>query len=292
MTHQLEELSVRARRGELNEAEERQLRLLLASSLEAQLAHRAGCDFDVEDSVLPGDDALAGRVSQRLIRELQPAAGRRPRLRWRFVAAAVVTVAAAAAGPLVVARQQQASGASSSCAASGSGAQAEPAPPAGSVLALPPRQKDPPPTPSQTSSGDAMPARSVAPAANRPMVPHGGPAALFAEASRARREGRTDRALVLYETLQSRHPTSAEARAADLALGMLYAGHSPQMALTYFRRYRNHGGPLLPEALWGEAQALSALGRSDEARAIYRTLLANYPRSAYASAARAKLDAE
>ena len=47
---------------------------------------------------------------------------------------------------------------------------------------------------------------------------------------------------------------------------------------------------LAPEALWGEAQSLYALGRAAEARRSLSMLLQRYPDSAYAGAARAKLE--
>jgi len=96
--------------------------------------------------------------------------------------------------------------------------------------------------------------------------------------------------MALYQELQRRHPTAAEARAADIALGMLYADAAPARALTHYRRYLDHGGPLAPEALWGQARALSALGRTAEARESWRALVVRYPRSTYANAARTKLE--
>jgi len=100
--------------------------------------------------------------------------------------------------------------------------------------------------------------------------------------------------MLLYDALQSRFPASAEANAADIALGMLRLSRgSSRSALEHFSRYIAHNpkAELLPEALWGQGQALSNLGRQSEARRSYSSLLERYPDSTYASAARAKLEA-
>ena len=290
----LDDLSARARRGELDEAETRQLRLLLSSSLEAQLAHRAGCEFDAEDSVLPGDDELAARLTRRMMEQQRCSRPGRLRVGWKLATAAALSALAAAAGSAIVVRVQ----------ATFEHPNVETPPavtPASTTRAVRDRSAPPTtPTPGvapEPSSVEPDGRASAPPAARHAATGAAGVAAsnrsgaatLFAEASRARRQGRTTEAINLYQQLQRRHPGTAEAREADLALGMLYSGGSPGAALTHFRRYRTRGGPLVPEALWGEAQALSASGRSDEAREIYETLFTRYPQSAYANAARAKL---
>jgi TolA-binding protein len=117
---------------------------------------------------------------------------------------------------------------------------------------------------------------------------------LFSRANRARREARGELAISLYRRLQQQYPTSAEALSAEMALGMLeLKANDAQEAQRHFSAYlaRAPGGGLAPEALWGQAQALSSLGRSAEAAASLRLLLKRFPGSAYASAARAKLEA-
>jgi hypothetical protein len=300
MKGSLEDLSARARRGELDEAEQRQLRLLLASSLEAQLAHRAGCEFDAEDSVLPGDDALAARLTQRVVEQQRRAGPRRLRIGYQLAIAAALTVAAAAAGPALVERIQttflpptEVTTVPAENASPPSGltvhrdrvqepaSVAQSAAPASSSVPVEPERSEP--VARRTAMGGEAKTEGSGASA---------PAALFAEASRARRHGRIGQAIALYQQLQRRYPGAAEARASDLALGLLHSQSSPESALTHFRRYLTNGGPLAPEALWGQAQALSALGRRDEARKTYRTLLTRYPRSAYANAARAKLETD
>jgi hypothetical protein len=45
----------------------------------------------------------------------------------------------------------------------------------------------------------------------------------------------------------------------------------------------------MPEAIWGESQALRRLGRADEERGALQELLDGYPQSAYSAAARKRL---
>src|SRR3954467_8168241 len=99
MRDSVEDLSALSRRGELDAAERRRLKLALASSSEARLLHRAGLELDQAGSVLPGDDALAERVKQRVLRRALPKAStRRRRLLPWGIAAAVACVAVAAGG--------------------------------------------------------------------------------------------------------------------------------------------------------------------------------------------------
>ncbi|MBN2192845.1 MAG: tetratricopeptide repeat protein [Polyangiaceae bacterium] len=297
MTGSLAELSAKARRGELTEAEERQLRLVLTGSLEARLAHRAGLEFDEEDSVQPGDDALAARVTARVLASVQPLPMKHRRLGWRLVTAAALTVAAAAAGPPLVERLGGSSPPAPASAEAVAPTLASPPrgvarPRAGAqapALAASASSTPPNEAPAAPLRESTAPAREGARGDGSPAAVGGDPATLFAEASRARRQGQVGQAIALYRDLQQRYPSAAEAHAADIALGMLNSGRSPSVALTHFHRYLEIGGPLTPEALWGQAEALDALGRTAEARQAWQTLLTRYPRSTYADAARAKL---
>jgi hypothetical protein len=295
-----DELSVRARRGELSDSEQRQLSLLLRGSLEARLAHLAGCQFDAEDSVLPGDHELAARVTRRLLTEVKPKRVVRLRIGWRVAMAGALTVAAAAAGPRLVERfgvrlfstHENAEATKTTLPAPGPSAgdgreRVQAAGSDGSAAATPLSE---PPAAAPFEPVESR--RTAASDDRRRVAADDGPAALFAEASRVRRQGQIPRAIACYQDLQRRYPSAAEAHAADIALGMLHSERSPIVALTHFRRYLVQGGPLAPEALWGQAQALSALGRTEEAREAWRTLLGRYPQSAYANAARAKLGAD
>jgi TolA-binding protein len=120
-----------------------------------------------------------------------------------------------------------------------------------------------------------------------------GAAALFSEAALARREGNAEKAIALLDSLQQRFPGSREARSSDMTLGSLHLQRgAAAAALEHFARYLRAAprGGLASEALWGEAQALTALGRRAEAEARLRQLVERFPGSAYAAAARVKLE--
>jgi TolA-binding protein len=281
----IEDLSALSRRGELDPAEERRLRLGLESSFEARLLHRAGLELDRDGSVLAGDDALAQRVQRRVLERAAPVASARRRrfAAWGLAAAVACVAVGAAAGNFQVLRALSFGfGTPAKHEASPPKAAARPAPPAAAPPVVEaPLAAPPPPV--------ATPVAPKAPAA----VEAGSASELFASAASARRKGKAQEAIVLYDALQSRYPGSAEANAADMALGMLRLQRgAARAALDHFRRYlaKNPRAELAPEALWGQAQALSSLGRSEEARKSFATLLERYPSSTYAAAARAKLD--
>jgi len=242
--------------------------------------------------MLPGDDALAERVKRRVMARVLPAA---PARRRRFVpwaiAAAVACVAVAAGGTVVGYRPLRGMFSTPAALTPQSprlavGAPAAVvAPPAPVVVA-----------PEEAKTADSAPIAS-APAImlkSAPALDAGTAGELFANAASARRRGKAQEAMLLYDALQSRFPTSAEANAADMALGMLRLQRgSARSALDHFTRYlaRNPRAELACDALWGKAQALSSLGRGGEARRSYQSLLARCPDSTYAAAARSKLEA-
>jgi TolA-binding protein len=92
-----DDLLIRARRDMLLEDEERRLGEVLASSSETRLLFEAGCAFDGEAPVLPGDDA---RI-ERMVRAVEQRAPRRhapgPRSHFRAVAVGMLLGAAAVA---------------------------------------------------------------------------------------------------------------------------------------------------------------------------------------------------
>jgi hypothetical protein len=117
-----------------------------------------------------------------------------------------------------------------------------------------------------------------------------GASALFEEANRKRLEGDTAGAVMLYRLLTQRHSGSAEAHLAQLSLGkLLLSSNSASAALEHFRHAAAAGGALAAEGLWGEANALRALGRTSEERAVLERLLVLHPNGAYANAARKRL---
>jgi TolA-binding protein len=287
MRDSVEDLSALARRGELDAPERRRLELTLASSSEARLLHRAGLELDQAGSVLPGDDALAERVKRRVMARVLPAAPARRRsfLPWA-VAAAVACVALAAGGAVLGYRPLR----------SIFSAPAAP-PPSPRRHHAAPAPVAPPAAVSAAPEETALASPPAASAAAPKLVPVLDPSSageLFANAASARRRGKAQEAMLLYDALQSRFPASAEANAADMALGMLRLQRgSSRAALEHFTRYlaRNPRAELACDALWGKAQALSSLGRGREARRSYQGLLERCSESTYAAAARSKLEA-
>jgi TolA-binding protein len=291
MRDSVEDLSALARRGELDAPERRRLELTLASSSEARLLHRAGLELDQAGSMLPGDDALAERVKRRVMARVLPAA---PARRRRFVpwalAAAVACVALAAGGTVLGYRPLRSI--FSTPAAPPPSPRPHPATPATPATVAPPRVIASP----EKAALDSPPAASAAAPLPKsvPVLDASNAGELFANAASARRRGKAQEAMLLYDALQSRFPASAEANAADMALGMLRLQRgSSRSALEHFTRYlaRNPRAELACDALWGKAQALSSLGRGAEARRSYQSLLERCPDSTYAAAARAKLEA-
>jgi TolA-binding protein len=291
MRDSVEDLSALARRGELDAPARRRLELTLASSSEARLLHHAGLELDQAGSVLPGDDALAERVKRRVMARVLPAT---PARRGRFVpwaiAVAVACVALAAGGAVLGYRPLR-SLFSMPAATPPSPRHATPA-----TLATPatPATVAPPAAVVAPPEKAALASPPVASAAAAAKLDPSSAGELFANAASARRRGKAQEAMLLYEALQSRFPASAEANAADMALGMLRLQRgSSRAALEHFTRYlaRNPRAQLSCDALWGKAQALSSLGRSGEARRSYQGLLERCSDSTYAAAARSKLEA-
>jgi TolA-binding protein len=314
----LEDLSARARRGQLGDTESSELERLLETSLEARLAHRAGLEFDREDSVLVGDHALAERINRRLIAPRPRARTRRRRV-VALVVGGVCTAMAAAAGPALVDEWTQAWPIFVGTSMPKETAPPRPRSTPGRTVSKRAEAQNPPPAPveqrpvfdeqtlakeqaadqkhamrAQSSSAGRTrsTARGQANAAQEMSSSLESSATLFAQASLLRREGQSGRAIELYSQLLERYPRSAEAGSAQIALAMLYLqSGAAGSALTYFNRYlaEDPGGQLAAEALWGKTRALTALGHDEEARRGLLRLVKRYPRSTYATAARAKL---
>jgi len=146
-----------------------------------------------------------------------------------------------------------------------------------SVIAVPP---EPPPAP-QTS---ALPPR--------PSVPDGA-ATLFDAETDARRKGDLTRVLELHAELVARFPSSDETRVSRMVVArMLLDRGDAAGALGGFDAYLRAGsGELREEALAGRATALDRLGRTDEARRAWVTLVDEYPATPYGAHARARIEA-
>jgi TolA-binding protein len=151
-----------------------------------------------------------------------------------------------------------------------------------------PEQPEPEPEPEATP---APPATVTPPAAAAVRV-RSGAAQLFRQANQERREGRFDRALASYRTLQRAQPRTQEATLSFLSMGELYLERDrPEAALAAYDSYLKTGdAALAEEALVGKASALERLGRGGAERAVWVTLLARHPQSDYRWRAQQRLD--
>ena len=163
-----------------------------------------------------------------------------------------------------------------------------PPPPVHVVHSAPARVAAPPPPPPPVEVAPPPPPPVEAPP---PPAPTAGE--MFTQANQARVRGDTAAAIRLSNELVAHYPESREALAAHLSLGLLYLqSGKAALALDEFHRYRTSStGAMVAEALWGESQALAALHRAGDERVVLQELLAKYPQSAYAAAAKKRLDA-
>jgi hypothetical protein len=143
----------------------------------------------------------------------------------------------------------------------------------------------PGPSPSAAASA-AAPAFGAAPVVD-------GPTPIFAAETEARRRGDTARLLDLHAQLVARYPQSREAQVSRMMVArMLLERGDAAGALPGFDAYLRVGsGELREDALAGRATALDRLGRDDEGRAAWRTLLDQYPNTAYGAHARSRVEA-
>jgi TolA-binding protein len=304
MSDSFDELSARCRRGELSRAEQQRLEVFLKASAEARLWHQAGRELDGEGAVLPGDHAAVERVMQRALSAFPAAAVTTVRRRSRFglllAAGALFVVSAAAASVEGVRYWHQHTQLVQLDANSPKPLRQAQRKPSLPVAAPAPATARAPATAPLDAPGPApVNGASAAPSAVEPTRPKpasaSGAAELFGAAALARREGNPTKAIALLDSLQERFPASPEARLSNMTLGALHLQRgAPVAALEHFRRYLRASpqGELASEAVWGEFQALSALGQRTDAERRLQLLIARYPGSAYAAAARAKLKAE
>lgn len=142
------------------------------------------------------------------------------------------------------------------------------------------------------------PALSVAPSESAPGVSSAkvqrnlSASEMFAAAKLARARGDADVALRLSKQLEEFFPNSPEGIESHLTLGVLYlARDQAELALQEFASFRRLGSPeMKAEAYFGQAQALRKLARYDDERTVLQELIANYARSVYVAAARARLN--
>jgi TolA-binding protein len=275
-------LLVASRKGTLTAEEQERLDAHVRQCSLCRLALAVGQDFDAVLETSPGDELIAARIA-RGPRDGSFGGTRRAR-RASVVAIAAAGViagaglAAAAIGGWKLRSERVASPA----------LQHPPAAPAAAGSARPEHIE-----PAEDLNGPATEPSAEVPAARPPSAPPPLTAAeLFAKANASRSEGNGRRALSLYGELQSRYPGSAETEISYVSLGrvMLELGQASG-ALSQFDRYlsRKPRGPLAQEALFGKASALARLGRLEEERRTWETLLAQFPKSVYRDRANERL---
>jgi TolA-binding protein len=307
------ELVARERRAALSHDDRLRLDAHLATCAECRMERRIGADFDAVGAVRPGDDVLDTRLAEAVARRLRSKRALRPGLARVAAIAAAVLVAAGAAAHVALVRREV------------------PPSTRGAALTLPPASAKSPARPVETAAPaevadqlhSATPAAepeaaagasSTAPApgsgwaAPAPTSPRGAralvarpdppPAAddtassLFEAANAERRRNHFTAAISLYDELQRRFPASTEAHVSHVSLGRLllerglWADAVPQLDA-----YLATGGTLAPEALFGKARALDAVGRRDDGAAAWRELARRYPDSVYAAQAEQRLGA-
>ena len=304
-----DDLLALARRGELSEADDRRLRELLASSPESRAVYEAGRAFDLEAPVLPGDDQRVARIERRVQKRLRRSS-RVPQSGWivrACLAAALVT--GGAVGAVELTRRT-----STPVAKAPEPTPAPPAPSAahtshrGAIQAVETSpEPDVPALPEPIATPPTPPVRVAvkpAPMIETPTItPDGGviedtapveeitALGLFSAANHARVAGDIKEAIRISKQLEDQFPTTREAISTHLSLAMLYLQEQDGVAsLDEFQRYRAVAtAATMPEAIWGESQALHVLGRVAEERAALEELLKSYPQSAYSAAARKRL---
>ncbi len=232
------------------------------------------------------------RVARAVRGAMRPKVARLPKRRARYVwmAAAAVLVAASAAAAIHVARR-----AAPSAPALGVIERSEPAPTPTHAPAAHAQAPITAPADSAISIEDLPRAPSAAISSALPApVTEESAAALFAEANQKRKDGDVSRAIALYKHLEERFPTSNEASVAHVTLGRVYDSQGDAAkALDEYDRYLAAPGntALREEALVGRARACSTLGRADDERRAWETLLREYPDSTYAAHARERVGA-
>jgi TolA-binding protein len=289
MNHCRGQLLQRVRRGIASDQERTAFEAHLGTCESCRLTLDIGDDFD-QVGVADSEDAervarLAAIARRTHERPVTPQAAPRVSRRfvWPLAAAALVLAGAAVAGG-VSWRTPDATEAQPD----------EPAPAVAPSTTLPVQPtKTPEQPPASAPVADELPTRRSPPPA-RITAPPPTADVLYRLANKARRGGQTTQAIARYQELQQSFPGSAEARLSHVSLGrLLLQSGAAEAALTQFDAYLagGRGQRLAAEALFGRGQALQALGRSAEEVQNWRTLIGQYPDSAYATHANRRIEA-
>jgi hypothetical protein len=278
------ELVVRARRGELSPAEVAALDAHLELCVSCRGTRRLGADFDQVAVLQTEDGARIARLSE-VARDWavsqQRAPGRvvgraRSRVALALAAACTLLVAVGASGAYAVYKARRV-------------AEVGVVPP----LAAPRNAPAPVAAPKVAAAPSPPVAEApiVVPDAPRVVV-RDSASELLERANRARRAGETQQAIGLFRELTQRHTGTGEARLAEVRLGnLLLERGQARAAIAEFDRHLARGGSLAPEAVYGRARALGALGDAAAERKAWASLVRDYPGSPYVGFAERRLKA-
>jgi hypothetical protein len=302
-----EELLDRVRRGQASSAERQRVHEHLQSCEACRFEHALLAQSARDAAPHPGDGARARRIELAAAAALAArgviAGSARPRRRWRagaLLAAAVLSSLTTAAAAAVITQPAWLERWAPALVINPSAPVAEPrARPARPQRT--PKPKPSAPAPPLQSAQPALPSEPAAveqrqqpgrSAGTRPG--HSRAAAeLFAAANLARREREPAAAVRLYRELARVYPRSEEAQVARVALGRLLLDRvgDARGALREFNAYLALPAQraLREDAVIGKALALGRLGRAREERSAWQALLAEFPASAYAERASARL---
>ena len=144
---------------------------------------------------------------------------------------------------------------------------------------------------SETARGKTSGSKSGSPILAGPAAT---PAEMIARAQVFRMERNWVAAVKAYSDLIDTHPSSAQARAALVSMGNIQLENlgKPRSALRAFDTYlaRSGKGALAREASFGRANALRALGKSNEERTALEAFLRDYPNSMLTQRVKTRLD--
>ena len=289
-----EDLSARARRGSLSEAERSALERAIGASQTLAILHRVGLDFDRVLGVQPGDEKLISALADGLIDSRRKRAPSATTRRWLLlgVAATLAIAGSATAWTTVRVLRERAAAPATPSVVVPRAARVRPVLSAARAALALVESAEPPTTElPEAIDPSALAATAVG---SGEAVPHpmNDASSVFSAAAAARRASDFGRARSLYLRLEREFPASSEAQLARVSLGkvLLTMGRAAE-AERQFALYLGSGGSLTEEALLGRAQSLARLGRQAEEQRVWEALLHDFPSSVYAGTARQRLSA-
>jgi TolA-binding protein len=290
----LSDLVTRSRRYRMSRDEQAELDAHLPTCASCRLTQQIGADFDAIGGLQARDGVLIATLAKQIAQRGQRKSAGRTMARFVAVAAAVaLALFAAAAGAYAVFERRATE---SVAATAGPWLATAPEPEQVDLVANAasrgPRVDAPNPVRQARPSSHAM-SRARAERAPARSASVESASSLFASANGERRASHVVEAISLYDELERRYPESPEAHVSRVSLGRLLLARSMWAdALTQLNDYltASPDGTLAPEALFGMARSLEALGRTGDARATWGRLLAKFPDSVYAAQAQRRIE--